>query len=525
MKKYIAIYFLLISNLLFSQIYTLQNNETLKNAYILSDTNYAIIIEKNNANNITYDILYKNSRLEGYKDAGIIKVLPNTTLVAAMLKPSIGKDMWVVIYGNKEQEFDSIEASAFAENNSIIFARLMDYGVAVVNGEAKTQYSELYEYVINSNNYAFSYFRDGEYFVNINGEEKAVSGKAEKMKYANDGKTLMYVINGEGSAVIYNGNNDTESFIAVDDLASYNLQNQAFAVKLMPQIDTNLTTNDNINNMMSTNMNTNDTILTNISTVTNYNLSNISIYTNEEGITVKGQSNTIALMMVTNVITNIVENTLNFTDTNNNLIVTNEFINTSILINNRNIGEFNLITNMSFSPDGQSLVFINIDTNDMMQLYVKGNMLGSYDNVYTYQYSKDSKNFAYGVNSNNISFIILNNKRINEDYNKINNIYFSDNNELVYNASKNDREYIISDNFESPSYNSVTSFKFYGDSFAFTAERLGRKYYFIWNKETATRKELGGYDYISEIDAYSSEAISIASDGKNVFIIKNGFIY
>ena len=120
-------------------------------------------------------------------------------------------------------------------------------------------------------------------------------------------------------------------------------------------------------------------------------------------------------MMVTNVITNIVENTLNLEDTNNN-IITNEFINTSILINNRNIGEFNLITNMSFSPDGQSLVFINIDTNDMMQLYVRGNMLGSYDNIYTYQYSKDSKNFAYGVSSNNISFIILNNKKINENF-------------------------------------------------------------------------------------------------------------
>ena len=58
------------------------------------------------------------------------------------------------------------------------------------------------------------------------------------MKYGIDGKTLMYVINSEGSAVIYNGNNDTESFISVDDLASYSLQNQAFAVKLMPQIDT-----------------------------------------------------------------------------------------------------------------------------------------------------------------------------------------------------------------------------------------------------------------------------------------------
>ena len=28
----------------------------------------------------------------------------------------------------------------------------MDYGIAVINGEAATQYSELYEYVINNNN-------------------------------------------------------------------------------------------------------------------------------------------------------------------------------------------------------------------------------------------------------------------------------------------------------------------------------------------------------------------------------------
>ncbi|MDA1468210.1 hypothetical protein OGZ02_04980 [Brachyspira hyodysenteriae] len=58
----------------------------------------------------------------------------------------------------------------------------MDYGVAVINGEAKVQYSELYDSVINDNSYAFSYSRDGQYFININGEEKQVSSKADRLK-------------------------------------------------------------------------------------------------------------------------------------------------------------------------------------------------------------------------------------------------------------------------------------------------------------------------------------------------------
>ena len=136
----VSILFLLLYTRAFTQIYTLQNNEKLNNSYISSETNYALIIEKNSANEgKTFDIIYKNSRLTGYKDAGIIKILPNGTLTATMLKTSLGKDMWVLIYGNTEQEFDSIERAIFSGNNSIIFARLMNYGIAVINGEAKVQ--------------------------------------------------------------------------------------------------------------------------------------------------------------------------------------------------------------------------------------------------------------------------------------------------------------------------------------------------------------------------------------------------
>ncbi|WP_300368510.1 hypothetical protein [Brachyspira sp.] len=509
----------------FSQIYTLQNNEKLNNSYILSETNYAIIIEKNTANSgKTFDIIYKDSRLTGYKDAGNIKILPNGTLIATMLKNSVGKDMWVVIYGNVEQEFDSIEREIYSGNNSIIFTRLMDYGIAIINGEAKVQYSELYDSVLNDNNYAFSYSRDGQYFVNINGEEKQVTAKVNKLKFSNDGNNIVYVINAEDNAVIFTGNNDSENFRSVDDLTSYNNNRIAYAVKILPNMTNDMMITNDTNAVMTNDTTTNG-IVTNTSTITNYNLSNVSIYTNEEGITVKGQSNTIALMTVTNVITNIRYNELSSippaTD-NTNTIMTNEFIMTSIIINGRNYGEFNLVTNMSYSPDGKTLVFINVNTNNTMQLYIGGNMTTNYDIIHNYKYSDDSKLFAYSAQTNNVSFLIVNGKRLPRNYDKINDIYFSTNNNLVYNASINDREYIIANDFESPSYNIITSFKFLGDSFAFTAQRLGKHYYFILNKDNSLRREFGGYDYVSVMDNNQDDAISIVSDGKNVFIIKNG---
>ncbi|MBW5381557.1 hypothetical protein, partial [Brachyspira hampsonii] len=454
MKKLyiISIVFLLLCARGFTQIYTFQIGEKLNNSYILSETNYAVIIEKNTANSgKTFDIIYKNARLTGYKDAGSIKILPNGTLIATMLKTSLGKDMWVLIYGNVEQEFDSIEREIFSGNNSIVFARLMNYGVAVINGEAKVQYSELYDSVINDNSYAFSYSRDGQYFVNINGEEKEVSAKADRLKFSNEGNNIVYVVENEGNAVIFTGSTYSESFRLVDDLASFNNNSIAYAVKAMPEMNTNSTnmisSNDSISNSFITNANnmTNE-IVTNTTTVTNYNLSNISVYTNEEGITVKGQSNTIALMVVTNVITNIRYNELTelpaapeFT----NSIISNEFIMTSVIANGRNYGEFNSVTNMSFSPDGKTLVFININTNNTMQLYVGGNMTTNYDMIHNYKYSLDSTIFAYSAQTNNVSFLIVNGKRLPRNFDKVNDIYFSTNNSLVYNASMNNREYII----------------------------------------------------------------------------------
>ncbi|MCZ9885746.1 hypothetical protein [Brachyspira hyodysenteriae] len=534
MKKLyiISIVFLLLCARGFTQVYTFQIGEKLNNSYILSETNYAIIIEKNSANSgKTFDIIYKDARLTGYKDAGNIKILPNGTLIATMLKTSLGKDMWVVIYGNIEQEFDSIEREIYSGNNSIIFTRLMDYGVAVINGEAKVQYSELYDSVINDNSYAFSYSRDGQYFVNINGEEKQVSAKADRLKFSNDGNNIVYVIENEGNAVIFTGSTDSENFVLVDDLASFNNNSIAYAVKMLPQTmtnDTNAMMTNGTNMMMNdtNSMMTND-IITNTTTVTNYNLSNVSVYTNEEGVTVKGQSNTIALMVVTNVITNIRYNELPDIPAaadSTNSIITNEFIMTSVVANGRNYGEFNSVTNMSFSPDGKTLVFVNINSNNTMQLYVGGNMTTNYDMIHNYKYSDDSKILAYSAQTNNVSFLIVNGKRLPRNFDKINDIYFSENNSLVYNASINGREYIIANDFESPSYNRITSFKFLGDSFAFTAERLGKHYYFILNKNNSVRREFGGYDYVSAMDNNQTDALSIVSDGKNVFIIKNGMI-
>ena len=322
--------FILINISAFPQIYTLQRGERVKDGYILDENNFAVIIEKTDINNQkTFDIIYKEKRLTGYKDAGIIKILPNNILVATMLKSSTGKDMWTLIYGDKEMEFDSIERSDFSGNNSIIFARLNDYGIAVINGERQTEYSELFASIIDDNDFAFSYLRDGEYFININGEEKQIEGKVDRMKYSTYGDELIYIIEVEESSIL--SNDDTDIFFEVVDFASFDANNYADAVKFMPEIDTN-----DINNSIITNAST-----TNTSMITNYNLSNISVYTNEEGITVKGQSDTIALMIITNIITNFISLQMPEISQEN---ITNAPIMTSLILNGRNLGEYNLIS-------------------------------------------------------------------------------------------------------------------------------------------------------------------------------------
>ncbi|MDA1468213.1 hypothetical protein OGZ02_04995 [Brachyspira hyodysenteriae] len=59
-----------------------------------------------------------------------------------------------------------------------------------------------------------------------------------------------------------------------------------------------------------------------------------------------------------------------------------------------------LVTNMSFSPDGKTLVFVNINSNNTMQLYVGGNMTTNYDMIHNYKYSDDSKILAYSAQTN-----------------------------------------------------------------------------------------------------------------------------
>ena len=466
--------FILINISAFPQIYTLQRGERVKDGYILDENNFAVIIEKTDINNQkTFDIIYKEKRLTGYKDAGIIKILPNYILVATMLKSSTGKDMWTLIYGDNETEFDSIERADFSGNNSIIFARLNDYGIAIINGERQTEYSELFCSIIDDNDFAFSYLRDGEYFINVNGEETQIEGKVDRMKYSTYGDELIYIIEVEESSTL--SNDDTDIFFEVVDFASFDANNYADAVKFMPEIDTN-----DINNSIITNAST-----TNTSMITNYNLSNISVYTNEEGITVKGQSDTIALMIITNIITNFISLQMPEISQEN---ITNAPIMTSLILNGRNLGEYNLITNMSFSPDGKTLLFIDIDTNENLSFHVGGETITNYDNILLYKYSADSKSFAYAAQTNGNSFIILNGKRLNKDFNNIN------------------------------------SFKFIGESFAFTGERLGKYYYFILDKENLKRREFGGYDFVSAINEETDSAISIVSDGKNIFIIKDGNI-
>ncbi|MDA1468211.1 hypothetical protein OGZ02_04985 [Brachyspira hyodysenteriae] len=48
---------------------------------------------------------------------------------------------------------------------------------------------------------------------------------------------IVYVIENEGNAVIFTGSTDSENFVLVDDLASFNNNSIAYAVKMLPQTD------------------------------------------------------------------------------------------------------------------------------------------------------------------------------------------------------------------------------------------------------------------------------------------------
>lgn len=511
----IFISFISMSIFGFGQIYTLKNNEKVKDSYIVSENDFAVIIEKNDRySGITYDILYKGSRISGYKDCGIIKILPNGTLVATMLKPSVAKDVWVLIYGDIEQEFDSIEKIIFSNDGNIVvaFARVSNNGIILVNGIASVEYSELFDVSVEGERYSFSYKRGDEYYINIDGVEKLANGKANKITFSKDGSKLVYVINEEEYSVIVDGDNISEPYKSVDAIAISDNNMLAYAAQLMPS------TNVNNTNESATNEGIN---ITNVITNNYYgdtNLSNMSVYTNEEGITVKGPSNTIALMSITNIVNNKL-------DIYTNYVYTNDLIKTAIFLNGRMYGEYDNITNMRFSPEDKSLLFVTLNTNDnLYRISVGGALTENYNDVYLYEYSEDGSLFAYGVKTNNTAFIILNGRRLPDSYNSINNFYFSSNNNFVYNVEVDGREYIIASDFESPSYNDIISFKFFQNSFVFTGQRLGRYYYFIHNISLPFIRELGSYDYISLLSEYSDSPMAIVADNGKVYIIKDGVI-
>lgn len=506
--------FMFISALGFSQIYTLKDNEKVKDSYILSENDYALIIENYDRYlGTNYAILYNGNYISGYKDFGIIKILPNGTLVATMLKPSVATNSWAFIYGNTEQIFDSIERTVFSKdgNRSIIFARILDYGVALVDGTALAAYSELYDANITKERYAFSYMRDDTYYINIDGIETQIEGKADNITFSKDASKLVYVINGEENAVIVDGETRSEPYRLVEYIAiSPNALMLAYAAKPMPL--TNEYTNDNTNGMF-----------TNLSMIgTNNILSNVESYISEEGMTVKGPSNTIALVNITDIMTNVVISTV---DISTNIINTNEITKTSVFLNGRMYGEYDVITNMSFSPDSKNLLFVVVNTNDNLYgISISGTLTQYYNEVYSYKYSPDSKYFVYGAKTNNTAFIVLNGKRLLGDYNLIKDFYFSENDSIAYIVENKGRQYIIASDFESPYYSNIISFKFIGNSFAFTAERLGKYYYFIYDKNSPFKSELGSYDYISGLSDNTNSALAIIATGKMVYMIKNGVI-
>ena len=59
---------------------------------------------------------------------------------------------------------------------------------------------------------------------------------------------------------------------------------------------------------------------------------------------------------------------------------------------------------MSFSPDGKTLLFIDIDTNENLSFHVGGETITNYDNILLYKYPINYTNFIRNANESKYQY-------------------------------------------------------------------------------------------------------------------------
>jgi len=515
----------------YPQVYELAFNEKIINSYILSENNYAFILEIENQDNfnIEYDIIHNQNRLTDYKDSRTLKILENGILVASMLKASVAKDMWVFIYDDTEFEFDTIDDIVFSDNNdrAMMFAKKLDVGFVIIDGKYEDySYDTLFDYKITSSRHAYSYMRNDFYYINIDGVEMEIIGEAQKITFSDDSLRLAYVIIGEGTENIIVDEEINEMYSMVNEIVFAKNNLIAYTAKMLPPPPPE--TNDNTNEMTTTTttiiqVSSEDINLTNRPLIENNN----ELPENYEGIAVIGPSDTIALINTNetkpiylyDILTEEITNTQENISTTN----TNDFTMTSVFLEKTKFYEYENIRDLSFSPNSKTLTFI-FKENDEYYLSRSGNTNTGYSEIITYKYSPNSKNIALGVDYDNKNDVILNTSTI-YSVEVLDEIYYSDS-ILALSIEKNGKKFIYSTDFESPAYTEIISFKFSddGDAFALIAKRFDKYYQFSFNKKNPKREESPSYDYMSGVFV-SNETINflvLALKENKIYLLKNG---
>lgn len=190
----------------------------------------------------------------------------------------------------------------------------------------------------------------------------------------------------------------------------------------------------------------------------------------------------------------------------------------TLVLNGKILGVYDSITNVGFSQNSKSFLYF-IKKDDLTYITDNNNKTEGYSKISAYKYSDDGLVFSYSADNK----LIVNSNLIEIGVD-INNIYFLNDNSVLYIKKIYDRFVIHAFDYESAAYNEIVSISFLKsnlentfarDNFVFIGIR-GNKYYAVDRRKTAH----GPYKYISPVVKINSIFYSIASNDKEVVLLE-----
>ena len=425
--------------------------------------------------------------------------------------------------------------------------------------------------------YAFAIEREGTNYIVNNGVETLLeSGNISEIVLSKNGDRVIYKKNIDNKYYLVEGSSTLGPYKELNNITiSDNNKYLAYSFKKMPVIEiieeqifvereiTNIVIITNYNTNMISNTNQN---ITNVSTNSNIINENITIITNIIGHDTnyinympkeEEQSNneninqpyyTLSYISNANVQEYAIVESSNMSGSNSNIIVndtynfalydngTNATILTNIdvsisnmmetitkeiiiedfseniVFNNNIIATYDEVKKIDFSPDSKSLFYI-FEKDNLYYMVIGGDESQGYSNILAYKFSNDDEVFTYNADEE-----IVVNSVIRDDDIKVKNIYYLNDNSILYEKKMKDSYLVKSDNYESAIYNNILSIILdeNNNTYLFYALR-GDKYYYVDSK----RIEYGPYHYISPMKMFGDNLFySIISDGKNISLIR-----